>query len=1038
MSKRVYEVALELGMSSKDLVVRLPEMGILVQNDMNFLTDDDIRKIRAQIQAGPARKAESYIEKRVKPGVIRRRRKPRQKEETPTPVEPGDGMAATQEATSRPVEAPKPVETDVISKPVEAEVVPAGGEEAADLPPSRSEGEPPSALSTVEETSEAAPSAPRSGQEPREGSHAEDVPQEQEEAARTEREEESEAPEVAPTPAMATAPSSSERSTPDLEASVAEEGEKTQDHEAVMETAAPAPQTEETPRPVPSDTETPPTQERAEEEVNTPESPTLESPQRTSAETQETTSVETQPSTSADSAETQEAASPEVQPTAKRPPTPPTPISHPVQRPKRRDETDTPAKVLGWVDPATLGIRPPPKPRPSTPRRSGEAPVSPPPTGAGKPRRRRREVIHVTKEDHYKRRAPRRTGKGIEPPKHLRSLEDAEFDEDRLLRKQRKKKGKGSATGESSAPPKPAKRVLKLSGPIVLGDLGKKIGVKAGTLIQTLMKMGSMVAINQTIDVDTATLLCSEFGWEVENVTFEVEDLLPKRGEDAEEKLQPRAPVVTVMGHVDHGKTSLLDAIRHTNVTDREAGGITQHIGAYFVKHPKGDIVFLDTPGHEAFTAMRARGARVTDIVVLVVAADDGVKPQTVEAINHAKAAEVPIIVAINKIDKPEANPDRVKQMLTEYGLVPEEWGGETLMTNVSAKQGTGIDELLEMILLQAELLDLKANPDKPGIATVIEAKLDKGKGPVATVIVEEGSLSIGDHVVSGPHFGKIKMLIDDRGNRIEKAGPSMPVEISGLSSVPNVGDLLCVVPDEAKARQIAEHYREEERKKSLERKGVSLTDWFERTKQDEIKELNVLVKGDVQGSVEVVTDALQKLTGEKVRIKVVHSAVGAINEGDVMLASASNAIIIGFNIRPDAKVREIAEKEMVDIRLYTVIYDMVEDIKQAMTGLLSPIRKERVLGRAEVRDLFSIPKVGTVAGCFVTDGKILRGAHVRLLRDNRVVYEGKIKSLRRFKEDVKEVASGYECGIGIENYNDVKLNDVIEAYTYEEVAATL
>ncbi len=999
MSKRVYEVALELGMSSKDLVVRLPEMGILVQNDMNFLTDDDIRKIRAQIQAGPPRKAESYIEKRVKPGVIRRRRKPRQKEEAPTPAEQGEGMAATREAVAAPVEAPPPLEV---------EGVPSSGEGASDLPPT------PSATQEAE-TAGVAPAPVETGESEAPVSHddQETPVEERREAEGKELDAVSDTPEVTVTSEVTVTPDAVTEPAPTGEPTASEEGGKTEDHEPVVEAAAPAPRAEETPRPGPSDTEAAGTQESAEAEADTLEGPAHESTQAAGAETK----TETKPQGS---------------------PTPPPPITTPVRRPKRRESADTPAKVLGWVDPATLGIRPPPKPRPSTPRRSGETVPTPATGGAGKPRRRRREVIHVIKEDHYKRRAPRRTGKGIEPPKHLRSLEDAEFDEDRLLRKQRKKKGKGSASRESSAPPKPAKRVLKLSGPIVLGELGKKIGVKAGTLIQTLMKMGSMVAINQTIDVDTATLLCSEFGWEVENVTFEVEDLLPKRGEDAEEKLQPRAPVVTVMGHVDHGKTSLLDAIRHTNVTGREAGGITQHIGAYFVRHPKGDIVFLDTPGHEAFTAMRARGAKVTDIVVLVVAADDGVKPQTVEAINHAKAADVPIIVAINKIDKPEANPERVKQMLTEYDLVPEEWGGETLMTNVSAKQGTGIDELLEMILLQAELLDLKANPDKPGIATVIEAKLDKGKGPVATVIVEEGSLSIGDHVVSGPHFGKIKMLIDDRGNRIDKAGPSMPVEISGLSTVPNVGDLLCVVSDEAKARQIAEHYREEERKKSLERKGVSLSDWFERTKQDEVKELNVLVKGDVQGSVEVVTDALQKLTGEKVRIKIVHSAVGAINEGDVMLASASNAIIIGFNIRPDAKVREIAEKEMVDIRLYTVIYDMVEDIKQAMTGLLSPIRKERVLGRAEVRDLFSIPKVGTVAGCFVTDGKILRGALVRLLRDNRVVYEGKIKSLRRFKEDVKEVVAGYECGIGIENYNDVKLNDVIEAYTYEEVAATL
>ncbi len=586
--------------------------------------------------------------------------------------------------------------------------------------------------------------------------------------------------------------------------------------------------------------------------------------------------------------------------------------------------------------------------------------------------------------------------------------------------------------------PSPAKKVVKMAEVISVGELAKRMGIKASEVIKKLMDLGVVATINQYIDVDTAILVASEFGYEVESTGLQVADLI-EEVEDRPEDLKPRPPVVTVMGHVDHGKTSLLDAIRKTNVTGGEAGGITQHIGAYHVHLDKGDITFLDTPGHEAFTAMRARGAKVTDIVILVVAADDGVMPQTVEAINHAKAAGVPIVVAINKIDLPDANPERVKQALTEYGLVPEEWGGDTIFVEVSAKKGIGIKDLLEYILLQAEMLELKANPNKPAKGTIIESKLERGRGPVATVLVQEGTLRVGDVCVAGVHAGRVRALINERGERIKEAGPSMPVEVLGLSGVPEAGDSFNVVKDEVVARKIVEIRMAKQKEKELAKTSkVSLQDLYDRIEKGDIKELNVVVKGDVQGSVEAVTEALKKLGTDKVKVQVIHSGVGGVSENDVMLASASNAIIIGFNVRAEAKARELAEREGVDIRFYSVIYDLVEDVKKAMEGLLEPTYREEFLGMAEVRQIFNVPKVGVVAGCYVTKGKITRGSNIRLIRDNIVVYEGKLASLKRFKEDVKEVAAGYECGLAIENYKDIKVGDVIEAYTLEKVASTL
>ncbi|MBI5588019.1 MAG: translation initiation factor IF-2 [Deltaproteobacteria bacterium] len=588
--------------------------------------------------------------------------------------------------------------------------------------------------------------------------------------------------------------------------------------------------------------------------------------------------------------------------------------------------------------------------------------------------------------------------------------------------------------------PKAIKRVIRIVDAISVADLSQKLGVKANEIIKKLMSLGIMATVNQLIDIDAVSLIVQDYDYEVESGAVQEETLMePGAEEAAAGGLEHRAPVVTVMGHVDHGKTSLLDAIRQTNVVSGEAGGITQHIGAYHVHLEKGDVTFLDTPGHEAFTAMRARGAKATDIVVLVVAADDGVMPQTIEAINHARAANVPIIVAINKIDLPQADSGRIKQELTQYGLVSEEWGGDTIFVEVSAKKRIKIKELLEMILLQSEVLELKANPSTPARGVVVEAKLDKGRGPVATVLIQDGTLKVGDALVSGIHYGRIRAMISDWGKRIDSAGPSMPIEIQGLSGVPLAGDIFVTVKDEATAKQIATIRQ----KKSVEKDRtktakVSLTDLYDKINKGEVKELNLVIKADVQGSIEAVKETLAKLSTDAVKIKVIHNAVGGISEGDVMLAAASNAIVIGFNVRPEPKAHALAEKESVDIRMYTIIYNLVDEIRSAMEGMLSPVVREEILGRAQIREVMRITKVGNVAGCYVTDGKAVRGAKVRLIRDNVVVFDGKLSSLRRFKDDVKEVAAGYECGMAIEGYNDIKTGDILELYTLKEEAAKL
>lgn len=617
------------------------------------------------------------------------------------------------------------------------------------------------------------------------------------------------------------------------------------------------------------------------------------------------------------------------------------------------------------------------------------------------------------------------------------------MDDDETVRyrsKTKKNKNKQQAVQPTTQPMKAAKRKIRFEEAIRVADLAHQMSLKSNEIIKVLFNLGVMATINSSLDIDTATLVASEYGYEVEKVGFSEENYLVPAEVDSPESLLPRPPVVTIMGHVDHGKTSLLDAIRKTSVTSGEAGGITQHIGAYHVKTKRGDIVFLDTPGHEAFTAMRARGAQVTDLVVLVVAADDGVMEQTREAINHSKAAGVPILVAVNKIDKPTANPDRVLQELASLGLQAEAWGGDTVVGYVSAKTGQGLDELLELIALQAEILELKANPNKPARGRVVEAKLDKGRGPVATVLIQEGTLKQGDAFVCGVFAGRVRAFFNDQGKKVKEAGPSIPVEIQGFDGVPEAGEEFICLADEKAARRIAEARAIKQREKELAKQSrVTLETFLASTPNDsEAKVLNLVLKADVQGSLEAITDALNKLSTDKVRISVIHSGAGAITETDIMLAAASHAIILGFNVRPTAKVKEVAEREMVDIRFYDIIYKLVEEIKNAMAGMLAPVSKEVYLGQAEIRQTFSVPKVGVIAGCMVADGKMQRNGGIRLLRDGVVVYTGKIASLRRVKDDVKEVAKGFECGIGLENFNDIKVGDVLECFEMIEEAATL
>ncbi|MCI5156913.1 MAG: translation initiation factor IF-2 [Candidatus Electrothrix sp. AUS1_2] len=706
------------------------------------------------------------------------------------------------------------------------------------------------------------------------------------------------------------------------------------------------------------------------------------------------------------------------------------------------------AKIVGRVelnleDTEKSALRRPPHPAAGR-KKSAQAATAtevqnPAPASAkGKDRKKSKRVVEIESElEDRSKRSGRAARKGRQRVDFTQG--GGEYVPPYRGRKKKDKRRRGKGTSAPVMETKAIKRRIKVFDTINVGDLAKRMGIKANEVIAKLMGLGVMATLNQALDMDTATLVATDFGYEIEQGMTEELGVEALQEELKGGERLPRFPVVTVMGHVDHGKTSILDAIRRTDVAAGEAGGITQHIGAYHVQALSGDITFVDTPGHAAFTEMRSRGAKVTDIVVLVVAADDGVMDQTKEAIAHAKAAEVPIVVAINKIDKDNADPARVMRELGDFGLIPEAWGGDTIFCETSAKKGFGIEELLESIQLQAEVLELTADPNRKAQGTVIEAQLHKGRGAVATVLVQEGTLRTGDYFIAGQFSGKVRSLINDRGELVDEAGPSLPVEVQGLSGVPQAGDEFLVLRDEKMAKALSDARQLKVRESELASASkVSLDNLFEKMAEQEMKELRVILRSDVQGTLQAFGQATEKLSTDVIRVRVLHEGTGAVTENDIHLASASDAIIIGFNVRPSIKVKELAEHEQVDIRTYDVIYHALEDIEKAMVGMLEPEYEERVIGTAEVRDTFSVPKVGTIAGCAVIDGKIERNARIRVLRDSVVIYTGAISSLRRFKDDVKEVATGYECGIGVENYNDIKIGDTLEAFLMDEIAATL
>ena len=722
-------------------------------------------------------------------------------------------------------------------------------------------------------------------------------------------------------------------------------------------------------------------------------------------------------------------------------------------------------RVTAPAKPAEKAEEPKPAAKPAKSQSQGKAPAksaapaqTPVAAPAQQPRQEKKDKPHTPRQVAEKRVVDTRGGAAVNIEKYNEKFEDmgdAKVGNNNSMRRGNKEKIQSKSKQRGQQPSNKRrqeerdkmqrlqleiarKQQLKVEIPeeISVGELATRMKKSAAEVIKQLMKLGVFASVSEIIDYDTAALVAMELGCKVEKeVIVTVEERLIDDHEDKPEDLVPRAPVVVVMGHVDHGKTSLLDYIRHANVVSGEAGGITQHIGAYTVEINGSPITFLDTPGHEAFTSMRARGAMVTDIAILVVAADDGIMPQTVESINHAKAANIPVVVAINKMDTVGANPDRIKQQLTEYDLVSEEWGGDTIIVPISAKTGMGIEDLLENLVVLAEVQELKANPNRAAKGTVIEARLDKGRGPIMTVLVQNGTLKLGDIIIAGTAVGRVRTMINDKGQRVTTAGPSTPVEISGLSEVPSAGDVFNAVGDERMARELAEERRISQANNAMPgTKKVSLEDLFSQIQAGEMKTLNLIVKADVQGSAEAVKTSLEKISNDEVRVKVIHSAVGAINESDVMLAATSGAIIVGFNVRPDNAARDSAVRSNVDIRMYRVIYDCINEIEAAMKGMLAPKFKEAVIGHAEVRETYKVSKVGTVCGCYCTDGKIQRGCDVRVLRDNIVIHEGSLASLRRFKDDVKEVASGYECGMQVEKFNDIKVGDIIECFVMEQI----
>jgi len=940
---RVYELARELNMESKELVEALNAGGLDIKNYMSTLDEEMATKARKVISGAIS---EVVIEKRVKPTVIRRRKKMVQVEEkdestdetdgpstdeTPEAIQGAPGMEkdspSVPEAVAEPEKIKAPVSDDDVQAPAEIVV------DAPEVPEEDSSAQEPEAQV---ETVEAAPPEMPEAQAP-----AEMVVPVQD-------------------PAVSTKPL--EKEAPPEKTKVAAKDKKTKVFEKPAKTKGKKGKKRKSEKPA--------------KVISPPEDGPLKN-----LIARETEKKHVRPKAS---------------------------------KPKRQAS----------------------KPGPEIPKQPLPPKVFEPPPDDGKPSKKKK----VWKKDQA----------GAEPKRSVAKRRKKEVYERADLYQDRGKKRKGKKGGKKTrdiprklkqteiTTPKAIKRRIKVQDTVTVTDLAKAMGTKATELLKRLMKLGVMANINQLLDFDTASLVADELDFELELDSFKEELFFP-HVEDQPEDLVSRPPVVTIMGHVDHGKTSLLDYIRESNIISGESGGITQHIGAYYVKRKAGDIVFLDTPGHEAFTAMRARGAKITDIIILVVAADDGAMPQTKEAINHGRAAGIPIVVAINKMDKANADPDKVKRELAELDLAPEEWGGDTLLGEISAKTGEGVDDLLGLIQLQSEMLELSGNPDREARGSVVEAELDKSRGPVATVLIQNGTLNNGDQFVCGEHFGRVRAMLDSHGRKMATAGPSTPVVLYGISGVPMAGDEFIVVKDEKVAKQIIEHRKEKSKKQAGTKTGlVSLDDLYERIKDGGVKELNIILKADVQGSAEALAESLIKQSTDAVKLQVIHSATGGITESDVTLASASGAIILGFNVRANPRVLALAEKENIDIRFYDVIYNAINDVRLAMTGLLEPILKDNVIGHAEVREIFHVPKIGTVAGCHVTDGHVERNAKVRLLRDDVVIFDGRISSLRRFKEDVKEVQSGYECGIGLDNFGDVKPSDVFEIYQVEEVAAEL
>ncbi len=981
--KRVHELAKELGIDNKEIITRLEKLGIVVKSHQSTLEDADVERISRELRS---KDPQGMVEQRIKSTIIRRRTVRTAQEETPSLAE--ETLEPQQTATTIPAE---PVEKPAETKPKPAMEAPVTAE-------------PELVALVTAPAAETLPALEPAPEEPGKKTPAED----------------------------AAAPVMSREDNTEAERKV----EKNVEEVVAAPLVKPVPPVRKPGVPFRTEGRKPLPEERRRLEGPKVLIPPKERP---------------------------------PEPPKERPPEPPKerPPEPPARDQRARTGVMPPARTGG----AGLSTRaegvdvPRPRPQASGPtvqkdgRLGPASPLAPQPVGT---RREVRPIPSVPKvfvppipEKGRKEEAVRFKGKLKKPdepvlddhaPKKkkltfakvpdLREVsDDLEVPEKQVRwREERKIPVVKTMKKTTITTPKAIKRRLKVSEAITVGELAKKMGVKAGEVIRKLIALGLMVSINQPIDRETATIIAADYSFNIEPATEEYDDLITQKTAPLSSNLKTRAPVVTIMGHVDHGKTSLLDAIRQTNVIDGEAGGITQAIGAYHVQIKGRDIVFLDTPGHEAFTAMRARGAKVTDIVVLVVAADDGVKEQTIEAINHARVAAVPILVAVNKIDKPGADTAKIKQTMTEYNLLAEEWGGDTIFCEVSAKKKQGIEELLEMILLQADIMDLKADPDRPARGIIIEAKLDRGRGPVSTVLIQEGTLREGDAFVSKTEFGRVRALNNDQGKRVKEAGPSIPVEVIGFSGVPQVGSEFVAVEDEKKARAISEARVRKEREKDLVSSAkITLEQLYEKIREG-VRDFNVIIKGDVQGSVEALSESLRKLSDAEVKLKIIHASTGAVTETDVMLASASNAIIIGFNVRPDGRVAELAEQEGIEIKLYDIIYNAIADVKAAMEGSLDPLYKEVVHGRAEVRNIFKVPKIGTVAGCYINEGKIARSHRVKLIRDGVVVYSGKIHSLRRFKDDAREVATGFECGISIEGFNDIKVGDVLEGYLEEQV----